>query len=155
MLGLSNTIISITFSQYVIFPLPIQLLKVTKMNVPKSPRPCIILLGCLAMVRIFNFPSAARAQDWEDVDLIQHSVYQAVEPDGTSAYTGGFPIKLRGVVLNNTDDWLDPTAAYDPGVHLWELGGQAEVYVQAVDLPGAPWDNGYKIDLSGRRSRRS
>ena len=39
-------------------------------------------------------------------------------------------------MLNNTEDWLDPTAAYDPGVHLWEFGGEAEYYVQAVDLTG-------------------
>jgi hypothetical protein len=84
----------------------------------------------------------ARAENWEEVDFIQHSTYQAVNPGGTSAYTGGFPLELRGVVLNNTEDWLDPTAAYDPGVHLFELGGQAEFYIQALDLPGDTWDDG-------------
>jgi len=40
---------------------------------------------------------------------------------------------MYGVVLNNTEDWLDPTAAYDSGVHAWEMGGEAEFYVQALD----------------------
>jgi len=82
----------------------------------------------------------AGAEDWSSVPYIEHSTYQAVNPDGSSAYTGGFPIKLVGVVLNNTEDWLDPTPAYDPGYHPFQLGAQAEFYVQAVNLDGTAWD---------------
>ncbi len=81
------------------------------------------------------------AQDWENADFVRHSTYQAINGDGSKAYSDDFPIRLRGVVLNDTEDWLDPTADYDPGVHLWELGGEAEFYVQAVDLSES-WDDG-------------
>ena len=105
---------------------------------------CRYLRGIAAVIAV-SIAASADAQDWETVNFIQHSLYQAVNSDGTSAYPpypGGFPIRLRGVVLNNTEDWLDPTAAYDPGVHPFEFGGQAEYYVQAVDLTGEPWDDG-------------
>jgi len=74
--------------------------------------------------------------------MIRHRDYQAINPDGTSAYPpGGFPVRLVGVVLNDNEDWLDPTSAYDPGFHPWHMGGQAEIYVQAVDLDAFPqWD---------------
>lgn len=85
--------------------------------------------------------SLAPAQDWGTVGFVDHSVYQAVNADGSSAYSGGFPIRLIGVVLNNTEDWRDPTPAYDPGVHLWQLGGEAEFFIQATDLDGTPWDS--------------
>lgn len=86
--------------------------------------------------------TAGFAQDWDTVPYIEHSAYQAVNDDGTSAYPspGGFPIRMVGVVLNNTEDWLDPTPAYDLGVHLWQMGGEAEFYAQAVDLDGTGWD---------------
>ena len=83
----------------------------------------------------------AVAQDWNSVGFVDHSTYQAVNADGTSAYAGGFPIRLRGVVLNDTHDWLDPTPAYDPNVHLWQMGGEAEFYVQATNLDGTAWDS--------------
>jgi len=76
--------------------------------------------------------SAGRGEDWSSVPYIAHSTYQAVNPDGTSAYAGGFPIRLVGVVLNNTEDWLDPTPAYTPEYVPFAMGGQAELYVQAL-----------------------
>ncbi len=88
------------------------------------------------------------AQDWDSVDWVRHDTYQAVNSDGSSAYpTDGFPILMRGVVLNNNEDWLNPTADYDGGTEAnkdytaWALGGEAEIFVQAVDLSGESWDN--------------
>jgi len=109
-----------------------------------SRRSCswLILSRYLATVVALGSGVGACAENWEEVDFVRHGTYQGVYPDGASAYADGFPIRLRGVVLNNTEDWLDPTAAYDPGVHLFELGGQAEFYVQALDLPGDTWDDG-------------
>jgi hypothetical protein len=84
--------------------------------------------------------SPAAAQDWSTAPIVAHSVYQAVNGDGTSAYpAGAFPVRLVGVVLNRNDDWLNPAAAYDSSVHLWQMGGEAEIYVQAVNLSGTPW----------------
>ena len=87
----------------------------------------------LTAILITLLVSSAEADGWDTVSIIQHSTYQAVKADGDSAYTGGFPIRLRGVVLNNNEDWLDPMANYSTG--LWDLGGEAEFYVQTV-TPG-------------------
>ncbi|MBK9128289.1 MAG: hypothetical protein IPM13_10895 [Phycisphaerales bacterium] len=76
---------------------------------------------------------AARAQNWDTVPLITHATYQAVTAQGASAYGGGFPVRLRGVVLNNPEDWLDPTPNYNE--QLFNLGGQWEIFVQATE-PG-------------------
>jgi hypothetical protein len=95
------------------------------------------LLGLCAVQVV---AAVASAQVWNNVSFVDHRVYQAANADGSSAYSGGFPIRMIGVVLNNTEDWLDPTPAYDPGVHLWQLGGEAEFFVQATDLDGTPWD---------------
>lgn len=86
----------------------------------------------LAGVFVVVLAAAARAQDWDAVPLIKHSTYQAVNPNGTSAYAGGFPMRLRGVVIANTEDWLDPTPAYTPTYQPWNMGGQAELIVQAA-----------------------
>ena len=99
-----------------------------------------------ATVAVLVAAMSAAAQDWETVSLIQHNAYQAVNGDGSSAYNGTFPIRLRGVLLNNPEDWLDPTAAYDPGYTPWFLGGEWEIFVQAVDMPDQTYDDG---DLSG------
>ncbi len=74
------------------------------------------------------------AQDWPNEPIIKHSTYQAVNGDGTSAYAGGFPVRLRGVLLNNPEDWLDATFQPNPGAGTWNLAGQWEIFVQAVDL---------------------
>lgn len=81
---------------------------------------------------LFLTSSLTRAQDWDSISYTQHSEYQSVNDGGSSAYSGGFPIRLVGVVLNNTEDWLDPTAAYDSVYHAWNMGGEAEFYVQAL-----------------------
>jgi len=92
--------------------------------------------------------AAAPAQDWPSVAFVEHATYQAVHTDGSSAYGGAFPIRLIGVVLNDTEDWLDPAADYDSGVHMWEMGGEAEFYLQAVDLDGTAWDTDPGADFA-------
>jgi hypothetical protein len=84
--------------------------------------------------------SPAFAQDWDSVPVRSQSAYQDTYLNGSwvSAYTGGFPLRLQGVVLNANEDWLDPTAAFDPGYTPYSLGGQAEIVVQAT----APGDFG-------------
>lgn len=80
------------------------------------------------------------AQDWPNEPIIKHSIYQAVNGDGTSAYAGGFPLRLRGVLLNNPEDWLDATFQPNPGSGNFNLGAEWEVFVQAVDLDGTAYD---------------
>ena len=78
--------------------------------------------------------------DWNTVPYITHNEYQAVNADGSAAYDGTFPVRLVGVVLNNTEDWLDPTPGYTSSFVAWAMGGQAEVYFQAINLDGTAWD---------------
>jgi len=96
-----------------------------------------MVLGALA--------APVAAQDWDTVPVIQHKDYQAVNADGSSAYGTVFPIRLIGVVLNDTEDWLDPTPAFStptgwPPPPPPQMGGEAEFYVQAIDLDGTAWD---------------
>jgi autotransporter-associated beta strand protein len=77
--------------------------------------------------------------------IIQHSGYQSIveSPPGsgnwTKAFSGPYPFRLIGVVINDSEDYLDPTAHYDNATP-WYLGGQAQIYVQAVNLDGTQWD---------------
>ncbi len=100
--------------------------------------PSLSAIVCVALYAT----SPVLGQNWNEVQLVRHSTYQAVNPDGTSAYTGGFPARLRGVVINNNEDWLNPTANYTPDYQPFVMGGQAEFYIQAVDLPDVTWDDG-------------
>ncbi|MGD8451933.1 MAG: hypothetical protein PVJ57_08950 [Phycisphaerae bacterium] len=85
---------------------------------------------------------SAVGEDWPTVDLIRHSDYQAVNADGSSAYpSADFPVRLRGIVLNNYEDWLDPAPDFQYYVE-WYLGGQWEIFVQAWDDPNETYDDG-------------
>lgn len=84
--------------------------------------------------------AATYGQDWSLTPVADHSTYQAVQANGSSAYAGGFPVRLRGVLLNNPEDWLSPAFVPSPGVGTFNLGGQWEIFVQAVDLDGTPYD---------------
>ena len=102
---------------------------------PYSSVPVTVIVTLTAGVAV--------AQDWSTVPMIEHAAYQAVNANGTSAYDNSFPVRLRGVVLNNSEDWLDPTPAYSVQTQ-WppppKMGGEAEIYVQAIDLDGSAWD---------------
>jgi len=106
----------------------------------------MLRLHLIAAAAAVSAGSAAFAQDWQSVPVVKHSVYQAVNDDGRSAYSGVFPIRLIGVVLNDTEDWLDPTPAFSlptgwPPPPPPQMGGEAEFYIQAVDLDGTAWDD--------------
>ncbi|MDW8309465.1 MAG: hypothetical protein RMK20_08845 [Verrucomicrobiales bacterium] len=67
-----------------------------------------------------------------------HTNLQAVTATGTSAWSGTHPFTLRGVLLCNPDDMLDPTPNYLPyndGENLGRMGGQWQIAFQAVE-PG-------------------
>jgi len=70
--------------------------------------------------------------------LIRHTDLQAVDENGLSAWDGPLPFRIRGVILNNPEERLDPTARFIPwdnGAGVFQLGGQWEIFIQAVD-PG-------------------
>ncbi len=98
------------------------------------------LLTTAVMLSI-GFAATTVAQiDWNSVSYVTHSEYQAVNTDGSPAYGGTFPIRITGVVLNNTEDWLDPTPAYSSTYIPFNMGGEAEFFFQAINLDGTAWD---------------
>lgn len=66
--------------------------------------------------------------------VIRHTDYQLDTTSSTPA-----PFRLVGVVLNQTEDWLDPREQFNNTTPFF-LGGQAEVIFQAVNLDGTPFD---------------
>ena len=71
--------------------------------------------------------AAAAAQD-----PILHRDLQAVTPSGTTAWAGSVPFTIRGVLLNDPAEMLDPT--YDPTATAMNYtGGIFQVFFQAVD----------------------
>lgn len=83
---------------------------------------------------------AARGDiDWDSVPIINHSTLQGVSPSGDSTFSSGsFPIRLRGVVLNNPADMLDSTPDFIPysgPQNFFQLGGEWQIFIQSVD-PG-------------------
>jgi len=79
----------------------------------------ILGLGCCA---------AASAQ----TAVVTHVELQAVTSTGTSAWVESFPFTIRGVMVNDPEEMLDPT--YNPGATASNLvGGQYQVFFQAVD----------------------
>ena len=91
------------------------------------------IISLAAMLLLVHAPSAD-ATDWSAVSQIAHGIYQSVNADGASSYSpSAFPIRLVGVVLNDNEDWLNPTSDYcTTAGHVWDMGGEAEFYVQAV-----------------------
>ncbi|HYG34195.1 MAG TPA: hypothetical protein VEC99_05400 [Clostridia bacterium] len=67
-----------------------------------------------------------------------HSQLQAVNPDGTSAWTGAFPVTLTGVLLCDPEEMLDSTPSFLPwnnGSNAGKMGGEWQMTFQAVE-PG-------------------
>lgn len=64
--------------------------------------------------------------------------FEAVDTNGVSTWNGGYPVTLTGVLLTEPGEMLDPTANFIPwnnGAGMFQLGGQWQVFVQAV-YPG-------------------
>ena len=62
---------------------------------------------------------------------ITHAALQAVTATGTTAYAGGHPFTLRGVLLNDPEEMLD-TAWNPDAVATTNIGGQYQVFLQAA-----------------------
>jgi len=72
----------------------------------------------------------ARAQTIQDLE--------AVDTNGFSTWAGSYPLTVIGVLLNSPGEMLDATPNFIPwngGASAYQLGGQWQVFVQAV-LPG-------------------
>ena len=73
---------------------------------------------------------SARAETFQNLE--------AVDTNGFSTWTGSYPLTVMGVILNEPGEMLDATPDTIPwnnGAGAYQLGGQWQVFVQAV-LPG-------------------
>jgi hypothetical protein len=64
-----------------------------------------------------------------------HANLQAVNADGTSAWTPAFPYTIRGVLLCDPDEMLDSTPNFLPwegGANQFRMGGEWQIAFQAV-----------------------
>lgn len=61
---------------------------------------------------------------------VTHWEFQAVYSDGTSSFDDSGPteVVIEGILLNNPEDWVDPTPDPTPG--MWQMGGEWEIFVQ-------------------------
>ncbi len=90
--------------------------------------------GCLALGLIGGGSHAVGAAS--EPPLIRHWDLQAVDAMGLSTWNGPLPFRIRGVILNNPEERLDPTPHFIPwnnGQGAFQLGGEWEIFIQAVD----------------------
>jgi len=80
-----------------------------------------------AAAAVAAFGAAAWA---ETAVAVTHRQFQAVNSDGTSAFaaTGPWRVSLEGILLNNPEEWLDPTP--DSKAAPWFMGGQWQAVIQ-------------------------
>jgi hypothetical protein len=63
------------------------------------------------------------------------SNFEAVDANGVSTWNGSYPVTLVGVLLTDPSEMLDSTPDYldwDDGANAYNLGGQWQVFVQAL-----------------------
>ncbi len=59
-----------------------------------------------------------------------HANVQAVDKNGAGTFTG--PVTLTGVILNNPEEMLDPSANWQPMGNA-VMGGQWQIFIQSID----------------------
>ncbi len=88
------------------------------MNAQKSP---FILLVVSLFVCLVPIGSISAATSWD---------IQAVDENGVGTWSGSYPATFQGVVLFDSELFLDSTANYN--VIPWDMGGQWQVFVQGL-----------------------
>lgn len=79
------------------------------------------------------------ATAWGEAVRVTHRAFQAVDEDGGNTFSGPSVVSLEGILLNNPEDWLDPTANYNTA----NMGGQWEIFIQGeTDPNGFPDEAG-------------
>jgi hypothetical protein len=94
--------------------------------------------GFLPVLALLVLPKLALAADpdWGAMPLTTHGTLQGVTSTGAPTFSPtSFPIKMRGVVINNFDEMLDNTANFIPFTvpTYAQLGGQWQVFFQSID----------------------
>jgi hypothetical protein len=86
-----------------------------------------------AALVLLNVCSASTLLVWGAEE--RHADLQAVTAAGTSAWGGAFPFTIRGILLCDPQDMLDPTPTFlpwDDGANMGRMGGEWQVTFQAV-----------------------
>jgi hypothetical protein len=89
--------------------------------------PSILKLAAVSLAGLCLLAATTRAESFSDLE--------AVDANGVGAWNGNFPITLVGVLLTDPNEMLDSTPDFipwDDGASAYELGGQWQVFVQAV-----------------------
>ena len=92
-----------------------------------NKRTCLLAFAALATLLAV---APARAETIKNLE--------AVDTNGFSTWAGSYPLTVIGVLLNDPGEMLDATPNFIPwngGAGAFQLGGQWQVFVQAV-LPG-------------------
>ncbi|MDX2148890.1 MAG: hypothetical protein SFZ23_15350 [Planctomycetota bacterium] len=93
-------------------------------------------LSVLALALAFA-PAATAQVNWESLPYTRHADLQAVNSNGSPAYAGGFPLRVRGVLLNAPGSVFSDAPSFIPvdwPRTAFQFGGRQQPYVQAVDL---------------------
>ena len=87
-------------------------------------------LLAVGLVLTMTWAASADEPDWPALSYTMHNVFQAVDASGNGTYSifSGDPAKMRGVILNDSRDMLDPT----PGANPF-LGGSWQIYIQTIE----------------------
>ena len=83
-------------------------------------------LGALTLAALL-VGGSVRAETLQDLE--------AVDTNGFSTWAGSYPLTVMGVILNDPGEMLDATPNFIPwnnGASAYQLGGQWQVFVQAV-----------------------
>lgn len=85
---------------------------------------------CVAGLIVASVAASARADepDWASMPYTSISALEAVNASGAGTFPLDEPIRVRGVILNDSATMLNPAA----GAPAF-LGGQYQVYVQTID----------------------
>ena len=78
--------------------------------------------------------------------VVTHAELQAVTSTGTSAWVESFPFVIRGVIVNDPEEMLDPT--FNPDATTPSNGGQYQLFIQA----NAAGDRGGTVLYMSQRS---
>ncbi len=88
-----------------------------------------LLLSLLATATVVAIAASVLADpDWQSLPYTTHADYQAVDANGFATFPLGSPVRVRGVIIADPANLLDPT----PGAP-YLLGGQWQLHIQTTD----------------------
>jgi hypothetical protein len=76
------------------------------------------------------------AVDWDSLPCTRFGDLQAVNPNGSPAYSGGFPLRVQGVLLSDPGSIFDNSPNFIPvnwPATAFQFGGAQQPFVQSID----------------------